>query len=177
MKLIDLAPLERWVELETDIHQRTGLDVNVFNIEGYRISDLKNWANRLCPEIKATDKGQSFICAPAHMNIAAQAMRTKKTAIEECDAGLIKLVVPIFVNAEFVGALGACGFLLDDGEVDSYLVNKMTDIDEEKVVRLAERIPSITSEKANSLSQYIEAQISAIVTAYVKQQASSGNRP
>ena len=171
MKLTDLAPLERWVELEKNIHQRTGLDVNVFNIEGYRISDFKKWANRLCPEIKATDKGQSFICAPAHMNIAAQAMRSKETAIEECDAGLIKLVVPIFVNAEFVGALGACGFLLDDGEVDSYLVNKMTDIDEEKVIRLSAGIPSITAKKAHALSQYIEEQISAIVKAHAKQHA------
>jgi ligand-binding sensor protein len=105
------------------------------------------------------------------MNIAAQAMRTKKPAIEECDAGLIKLVVPIFVNSEFVGALGACGFLLGDGEVDSYLVNKMTDIDEEEVVRLSEGIPSITTQKANSLSQYIEEQISVIVNAFTKQQA------
>ena len=74
MQLIDLAPLERWIELEKDIHQKSGLDVNVFDTKGYRISELKNWANQLCPAIKATDKGQSFICAPAHMNIATLAM-------------------------------------------------------------------------------------------------------
>lgn len=163
MKLTDIAPPEKWVELEKDIHKQTGLDVNVFNTEGYRISDYKNWANQLCPEIKATDKGQSFICAPAHMNIAAQAMRTKQPTIEECDAGLIKLVVPIFVNDEFIGAVGACGFLLDDGEVDSFLVNKMTDIDEGKVKRLSEGIESITTEKATKLGNYIAAEIEKIV--------------
>lgn len=164
MKLTDIAPLGKWVELEKDIHKKTGLDVNVFNTEGYRISDFKNWANRLCPEIKATDKGQSFICAPAHMNIAAQAMRSKQTTIEECDAGLIKLVVPIFVNDEFIGTVGACGFLLDDGEVDSFLVNKMTDIDEDKVERLSEGIESITTEKAMTLGNYIAAEIEKIVS-------------
>ena len=170
MKLTDIAPLEKWVELEKDIHKQTGLDVNVFNTEGYRISDFKNWANRLCPEIKATDKGQSFICAPAHMNIAAQAMRTKQTAIEECDAGLIKLVVPIFVNEEFIGAVGACGFLLDDGEVDSFLVNKMTDIDEDKVQALSEGIQSITVERAESLSQFITLKVETIVSDFEKRQ-------
>ena len=164
MQLTDLAPLERWVELEKDIHRRTGLDVNVFDTKGYRISDFKNWANQLCPEIKATDKGQSFICAPAHMNIAAQAMRSKQPAIEECDAGLIKLVVPIFFDDEFVGAIGACGFLLDDGEIDSFLVNKMTEIDEEKIETLSEGIPSMTTGKAESLSHYITAQIKEIVS-------------
>jgi len=166
MKLTDLAPLDKWIELEEDIHQRSGLDVNVFDTKGYRISEFKNWANRLCPEIKATDKGQSFICAPAHMNIAAQAMRTKQPLIEECDAGMLKLVVPIFANDEYVGAVGACGFLLDNGEVDSFLVNKMTDISEDKVERLADGIPAITSEKTEILAQYIANQIAKIVTNY-----------
>jgi len=163
MKLTDIAPLERWVELERDIHRKSGLDVNVFNTDGYRISEFKKWANNLCPEIKATDKGQSFICAPAHMNIATQAMRTRVPAIEECDAGLIKLVVPIFVHAEFAGAIGACGFLLDDGEVDSFLVNKMTEIDEDTVERLSVGIPSITTSKAETLGQYIVEQVEKII--------------
>ena len=163
MNLTDIAPLGKWVALEKDIHRQSGLDVNVFDIKGYRISDFKNWANNLCPAIKATDKGQSFICATAHMNIAAQAMRDRQPAIEECDAGLIKMVVPIFVDDEFVGAVGACGFLLDDGEVDSFLVNKMTDIAEDKVEALSEGIPIITADKAQEFCRYIEAQIKQIV--------------
>jgi len=109
MNLTDIAPLERWMKLENDINARSGMDANVFDIKGYRISPQKHWANRLCPAIKETDKGQSFICAPAHMNLAAQAMRGRATVIEECDAGMIKLVVPIFVGEEFIGAVGACG--------------------------------------------------------------------
>ena len=162
MELTDLAPLKKWIELEKDIHQKTGLDVNVFDTKGYRISDFKNWANRLCPEIKATDKGQSFICAAAHMNIAALAMRSKKPVIEECDAGMLKLVVPIFFDDEYIGAVGACGFLLDGGEVDSFLVNKMTDIKEDKVKGLAEGIERITTEKAEKLAQYITEQLAKI---------------
>lgn len=163
MKLTSIAPLGKWMELEKDIHKKSGLDVNVFDTKGYRISEFKSWANRLCPEIKATDKGQSFICAPAHMNIATLAMRSKQPVIEECDAGLLKLIVPIFLNDEYVGTVGACGFLLDDGEVDSFLVNKMTDINEDKVEGLAEGIDSITTEKAEILAQYIVKQISEIL--------------
>ena len=163
MKLTDLAALDKWIELENDIHHRSGLDANVFDTKGYRISELKNWANRLCPAIKATDKGQSFICAPAHMNIANLAMRSRKPVAEECDAGMLKLVVPIFANDEYVGAFGACGFLLDDGEVDTFLVNKMTDIAEEMVAKLADGIPIITTEKTEIIGQYITNQISKII--------------
>ena len=162
MKLTDVAPMEKWIELEIDIHQKSGLDVNVFDTKGYRISEFKNWANRLCPEIKATDKGQSFICAPAHMNIAALAMRSKKPVIEECDAGMLKLVVPIILNDEYIGAVGACGFLLDDGEVDSFLVYKMTDINEDRVERLARGVKATTIEKVEMLAQYITEQLAKI---------------
>lgn len=163
MKLTDIATLETWVALEKEIHQRTGLDANVFDTQGYRISDLKNWANRLCPEIKATDKGQSFICAPAHMNIAAQAMRERQAAIEECDAGLIKIVVPIFVGSRFLGAVGACGMLLDEGEVESFLIHKTTGIEEDRIDDLADGIQNLSHENAESLVTFINEKIDGIV--------------
>jgi len=163
LKLTDILPLEKWIELETEINKISGLDSNVFNTDGYRITDLKNWANKLCPAIKATDKGQSFICAVAHMNLAVQAMRTKDSIIEECDAGLVKIVVPIFVKDEFLGTVGACGFLLDDGEVDSFLINKITEIDEKETEKLSEGIPSISTGKAESLATIIKEKIDDII--------------
>ena len=57
---------------------------NVFNTDGIRITNNKVWVNRLCPAIKATDKGQSFICAVAHMNLANQAREEHRPVIEEC---------------------------------------------------------------------------------------------
>jgi len=163
MKLTDIAQLERWMELENDIVARSGMDANVFDTKGYRISPQKHWANELCPAVKDTDKGQSFICAPAHMNIAAQAMRSRETVIEECDAGMIKLVVPIFVGEEFVGAVGACGMRFEDSEIDGFLVNKMTEIEEEKVESLADSVPVIARAKAEKLGRYIKDQIDRIL--------------
>ncbi len=163
MKLTDFAPLERWEELEREINTRFGMDANVFDPKGYRITAVKNWVNELCPAIKATDKGQSFICAPAHMNIAAQAMRSGEAVIEECDAGLIKLVVPIVIDGEYAGAVGACGMMAADGEVDAFLVNKMTDIAAETVERLAGTVPTITREAAEELSRFIRLRVVEIL--------------
>ena len=166
MKLTELLPLEDWVELETEIHGRFGLDANVFDTSGVRISEFKAWVNRLCPEIKATDRGQSFICAVAHMNIAGQAMQTRQPVVEECDAGLVKIVVPVFVGEQFLGAVGACGVLLDDGEVDTFLIEKVAGIDEETTRPLTEGIGAITSAKAAEIVQFIQQQIDRIVTVY-----------
>jgi ligand-binding sensor protein len=173
MQLTDICPLDRWVQFEESIHKRFSIDINVFNPEGIRITDHKAWVNRLCPAIKATDKGQAFICAVAHMNIAAEARRAQKTVIEECDAGLIKLVVPIFVDGEFLGAVGACGLRFEDGEVDPFLVHQITDIPEETVEELSGDIGVMSHEKAEELARAIETEIQERIDAYLSKRASS----
>jgi ligand-binding sensor protein len=166
MELLDLCSLETWKSLEDEIRNRTGLNAAVFNIEGIRIIPTEKWPNRLCPEIKANPKGQSFICATAHMNIALLAKASLSPVIEECDAGLIKLVVPIFVGEEFVGSVSGCGMLLDDGEVDTFLVHKTTGMEETALEDLSTDLPVISMEKAQELSKFITGEVEGIVARY-----------
>jgi len=163
MKLTDIAPLETWARIENESFEKFGMQSSVFNVDGVRITDTKNWSNRLCPEIKSTDKGQSFICATAHMNMANQARQTRKPVIEECDAGLGKIVVPIFVGDELVGTAGGCGLLLQDGEVDAFAVNKIVELDEDRVADLSDGIPAITAETAETICSFFTEKIKDLV--------------
>ncbi len=167
MQLTELFPLEKWIALEKNIHQRSGLDSNVFNIQGYRITGYKQWANRLCPVVKDSDKGQSFICAVAHMNIAAQAQREKKAVIEACDAGLVKVVVPIFFGDEFMGTVGACGLLTDDGEVDGFMINRTIGIAENEIEQLSGDIGVISMTALTALTEYINSELDRMIRNYV----------
>ncbi len=168
MQLTDLLPIDEWIAFEKEMTDRFGIDANVFDPDGIRITNYKNWINRLCPEIKANDKGQSFICAVAHQNIAALAKQTRKPVIEECDAGLAKIVVPIFIGDDFLGAACGCGALLEEGEVDPFLINKITGIDDATIERLSEGIPSFTREKAETLIRFVEAELNGIVNDFKK---------
>jgi ligand-binding sensor protein len=163
MKLMDLCPLETWKALEEEIRDRSGLNAAVFDTQGIRIIPPLKWPNRLCPEIKADPKGQSFICATAHMNLANQARDSREPVIEECDAGLLKLVVPIYVGDEFVGAVSGCGLLLDEGEADAFLVNKITGMPEERVEELAEGTAAISHDEAQALCRLILERVKTIV--------------
>jgi ligand-binding sensor protein len=166
MKLTDIATRKQWIELEQQINARSGLNASVFDVDGLRITDFKKWANRLCPLIKADEKGQSYICALAHQNMAAQAKRTRRPIIAECDAGLMKIAVPIFINGEFLGVAGGCGYIIGDGEVDLFMVNKTTGITNEKLINLSDDIPTMTPEQAESLARFIEDQINQIIKEY-----------
>ncbi|MCP4372455.1 MAG: hypothetical protein GY797_30775 [Deltaproteobacteria bacterium] len=166
MELTDIAPLNIWLELEQRINERSGLNSSVFNVGGVRITDFKKWANKLCPVIKTDEKGQNYICAVAHQNIAAEAKRTSKPVIAECDAGLMKLVVPIFQNGKFLGVAGGCGYLLENGKVDTFVVNKTIEIAEEKLMNLSDDIPAMTPEQASSHTEFIQSEIEQILKEY-----------
>jgi len=163
MKLTDVAPLNIWVELEQKINERSGLNASVFNVDGVRITDFKKWANKLCPVIKADEKGQDYICAVAHQNLAAEAKHSRQPVIAECDAGMMKLVVPIFLNGEFLGVAGGCGYILENGEVDTFMVNKTIGIAEEKLMNLSDDIPVMTPEQAESHAKFIQVEIKQII--------------
>lgn len=166
MQLTDIASLETWRELEQRINERSGMNASVFNADGMRITDFVKWANNLCPVIKGTEKGQSYICSVAHQNLASQAARTRKPVIEACDAGMLKLAVPIFVNGDFLGVAGGCGCREQKEDIDTFLINKTTGINEEKLVRLSEDIPFMTRDEAASHADYIENEVLRIIEAY-----------
>jgi len=67
------------------------------------------------------------------------------------------------VNKEFLGSVGACGLLLDDGEVDSFMINRTIEIEEEEIGSLSNGIAKITTEDAQLLAAYIQKQLDLII--------------
>ena len=173
MKLVDIMPVEKWIGLEQDINRRSGLNASVFDAAGIRITNFKKWANELCPAIKMNDKGQSFICSIAHQNAAKQSQQTKKPAIVECDAGLVKYVVPIFVDEIFLGVAGGCGLLPEDGEVEVFLIHKVTDIDNSDIEIMSKSINTIGQDKIYSLIDFTQKEIERILQGFVQQRITS----
>ena len=163
MKLVDILPVEKWIEIEKEINRRSGFNAGVYDDHGMRITDFKKWANRLCPSIRETDKGLKFICSVAHQNVAAQVLRTRETVVDECDAGLMKFAVPIFVDNEFMGVAGGCGKLRGRGQVDTYLVHRAADLDEKVIGDLAGDIETIPEDKLESVINYVEEKVDEVI--------------
>jgi ligand-binding sensor protein len=163
MNLTDIMPIEAWVDIEKEIHRRAGLNAAVYDVNGIRITDFKGFANPLCPALRETGKGQKFICAVAHQNLASQAARTGKSVVAECDAGLMKFVVPISIGGEFLGTAGGCGLLREGEQVDAYLVHRTTGLAENQVQQLASDIDMITSEKLNEVLDFVETRVAEVI--------------
>ena len=163
MTLLDIGPIETWEALETELYEKFNLQGSVFNPEGMRITSVKNFSNPLCPAIKSLEKGQTFICSAAHMTMTAMVKQSRHPLVEECDAGLTKLVVPIFYKDEFVGVAGGCGLLPREESVDSFAVSKITDMDEEQVKRLGSDVPSVSEDTISQAVDFIQERIQQIL--------------
>jgi ligand-binding sensor protein len=163
MELVDILPVENWVEVEKEINRRSGLNPSVYDIRGTRITDFKNWANRLCPSIRETEKGLQSICSVAHQNVAARVVKNRQTIIDECDAGLLKFAVPIFVDDEFLGVAGGCGKLRSKGTVDKYLVHRTANLSQEVVEELSADIEPLSEGELESVINYVEKTVTEII--------------
>ena len=163
MQLVDIMPLEKWVEIEKEINKQSGLNAAVYDTQGIRITDFKKWANRLCPSLRETETGLQSICSVAHQNIAARAVKTRETIVDECDAGLMKFAVPIFLDNEFVGVAGGCGKLKGDGQVDAYLVHRTAGLDPAVIEELSGDIETIADETLESVIDYVENKVTQII--------------
>ena len=166
MNLTDLMSIEEWIEIEKEINRLSGLNAAVYDSEGKRVTEFKKWANRLCPAIRQTEKGLRFICSVAHQNLAAQVSRIRKTIVAECDAGMLKFAVPIFIDDEFLGVAGGCGMLNNGGQIDTYLVHRAADLAEKIVTNLSESVTPIPDGRLALVIGFLEARVDEIVREY-----------
>ncbi|MEF2146566.1 MAG: PocR ligand-binding domain-containing protein [Desulfovibrionaceae bacterium] len=156
MKMTDLMSLEDWEKLEKELHERFGLNAAASDAEGVRLTKYANWGNPLCPRIKGDPKGLSAICAVAgrHFNTTCQSSRSP--LVEECDAGLVKIAVPVIKDGEYLGCVGGCGLLFEDSEVETFLVSKSLEIEESEAERLAADVTSISHDRADEIVLYLK---------------------
>ncbi len=157
MELTDIMPKEKWVELQEELHTRFQLNADVMDKEGKRLAG-NTWGNDLCKAIREDKKGFGAICAPAGM-MFTQMMKEGEPFVEECDGGMARISVPVKVDGELIGAVGGCGLVVDDGEVDAFTVGMMSDLEEAAVEKMAENVGIASDEKVKEIQEFIQKRI------------------
>ena len=163
MTLLDILTVEEWAKIEEELGSRTNLSPAVFNAEGGRITDSAFPCNRLCTALRKVPKAAAQVCALAHQNMAQMAKNSHKPVVEECDAGMVKIVVPIFTGDEFIGAIGGCGRLLPDSQVEVEYLAEISGLPAEEIRSLASGVGTITEDEARALADGMAEQVQKIL--------------
>ena len=159
MELTEILTKEEWAAFEKELFDRFQINCTVYNTDGIGVTGKPNWCNRLCPEIKGNKDSLAAICAPGNQNFMARAEKTRKPVIDECDAGMLKIAVPIFNDDEFLGTAGGCGLIPVGGEVETFLIEKTAGLTEAEIEGLCEGIGTMSEEQAQEMASYIQEKI------------------
>lgn len=145
MKLDDLLSIQLCQQLEQQICRSHALNVTIFSDFGDRITAAPQWGNSLCPYIKGNELANASICAVVHQHLMDRVKKTEEPAIDLCDVGLVKILVPICHQNLFYGVVSCCGTLPKGGELEDFLIQKTTGLTDEEIHRHSETI-KITTE-------------------------------
>ena len=168
MELTDMLSTKEWGGFEKELFDRFHINCTVYNTSGVGVTGKPNWCNRLCPVIKANPDALAAICAPGNQNFMARARQTGKAVIGECDAGLIKIAVPIFVEDEFLGTAGGCGLLPEGGEIETFMIEKSTGMSEAQIADLGAGVGTMSDARAGEMADFIEDRIIREVQRYLQ---------
>jgi len=165
MQMTDLLSKDQWTDLEKTLHDDWGVNASAYDAKGMTFTGFKNFVNPLCAEIKSHPEGIQAICSVAHQHMAQKARNTKKTVIERCDAGLLKICTPVFADDEFIGIVGGCGRVPETSDVETFTVHKAINVPMDDLEGLAKDVPTITMEKAQDMGKFLEELLSEIPNA------------
>ncbi|WP_285905667.1 PocR ligand-binding domain-containing protein [Pseudodesulfovibrio pelocollis] len=162
MRLTDLQPKEQWEKLQQELHDRFHFNADVMDQDGVRLAGT-TWGNDLCRAIREDEQGLGAICKPAGQMFVHLMQEGRAAFVEECDAGLVRISVPVIKDGELLGAVGGCGLVSEDGEVDEFMVEMSSGMDAQTVARLAGTVKAVSEERVREIIEFIEARLAGLV--------------
>lgn len=163
MNPLDLLPQDEWARLERELTQQTGLTAVVFDPTNARVTTATTWANDLCPLIKGEPQSATQICAMAQQAIVAVARTTGTAVVDECDAGMVKIVAPIIVDGELVGSVSGCGRVLEGTQLEEEYAAESVGAPVEDVHSRVASVRTISVEEAQAHARLMQERVDAIV--------------
>ena len=109
--------------------------------------------NPLCSEIRANDESLAFICGQTQQFMVKKAKSTQKPVIDACEAGMIKFLIPLFLDTDFIGSITVCGSCAPGEEIETFAIAKSTKMNEKEIMPLVKKVPEVDQEKVTGVAQ------------------------
>jgi ligand-binding sensor protein len=156
--MYDIKPKEEWQRVLDSFCQELEMPSAITDKEN-AVLRVSGQRNSLCSKIRSIKEASSFICSQAQQFMAEVAKEERKPVIEFCDAGMLKLVIPVFRQNEFVGTLTACGAYIGGEELDAFFIEKSTKLNEQEIEALIQQVPEGDLTKISEVTQKLFHQI------------------
>ncbi|WP_243544694.1 PocR ligand-binding domain-containing protein [Pseudodesulfovibrio tunisiensis] len=161
MKMTDLAPEQDWKALQQELRDTYGFNADIMDAEGRRLFG-SSWGNDLCRAIHDDRQAFGAICQPSGQMFTHLLTSGRTAFAEECDGGMLRITVPVIRNNELVGAVGGCGLLPDDGEIEEFMIRMSSGMDEATIAKHAGTVAPVQRARVDEIIARIERRIREI---------------
>jgi ligand-binding sensor protein len=168
MELTDIIPMSELTRIVEEIHDKFGFTGVFYKPDNFILIRSKEMGNKLCPFIK-DNHNSLMICSVAQQILGKDSFDSKEVIVDECDAEMVKFVIPIFVNDEFLGTVGGCGRLADDKDsVETFYISKLTGKDEGEIKELAKSITKVSKDEMKEIISFVQDSINPYINKYIE---------
>jgi ligand-binding sensor protein len=115
----------------------------------------------LCAAVRAEPEASTFVCSQINTAMLAAIRNTLRPEVDQCDLGLLRIVVPIVRDGAVIGQIAACGLRAEDEEPDAFLAAKQLGRSEDEVASLAESTPGGSEEELLAAGQRLFEELSS----------------
>lgn len=140
MDMYSIRTKQEWQEILDSIHEELGMSSSITDTEN-KILQFSGERNPLCSRIRSFEEALTFICSQAQQFMAQETKKNKKPVIDACDAGMVKFVIPIFHEGDFVGTLTACGARISGTELETFIIEKAIKTNGGDIEELIQQVP------------------------------------
>ena len=158
MEMYDIKPKEDWQRVLDTVYRELGMPSAITDKEN-TVLQVSGQRNPLCSKIRSIKESSAFICSQAQQFMAEAAKEKTRPIIDFCDAGMLKLVTPVFCQSDFVGTFTACGAYIVGEELEAFLIEKSTKMNEQEIEALMQQVPEGDWSEISEVTQRLFHQI------------------
>ncbi len=160
MNVFDIKTEEEWCGLLDGFHDQTGLAVSLTDPNG-KILLTCGVRNPLCQAIRDKPETLTYVCSQTNMAMTAEVKATRHAVLESCEAGLVRVAIPVLKDGELVAQVTGCGIAASKDEIDVFMLSRQLGLEETEINELVEKVVVGSEEDIEKVAEKIEDRLSS----------------
>jgi len=152
MSVYDIKSKEEWQKILDDLCEESGMPTALVDKKSV-VLQVSGERNPLCLKIRSNNESLAFICGQTQQFMVKKAKSTQKPVIDPCEAGMLKLLIPLFLDNEFVGSITVCGSCAPGEEIEIFAIAQSTKMNEDEIRPLVKQVAEVDQEQVTGVAQ------------------------
>lgn len=173
MTPIDMMSKDEWHEVLKQFARKTGMVTCLGDPKGNVIQCCSQRPS-LCQAIRSKSEMLTFICSQASTTMTAVTAKTLKPELDFCQAGMMRIAIPIIRDSSMIGQIFACGLASHEEPIEVSLLANQLEVSESEVQKMINSIPVGTEETVEKEADELFAKINPVNNGLQKQPSQIG---